>query len=395
MSMTQLPHPNGPYSIGTSVRQLVDTDRHDIFHQQGDVPRELMVQLWYPAEPDPSGKRARYIDDTSLLAPLADLMNLPPTAFDGLDSLETHATPDAPVASDEQYPVLVFSHGRCGFRNHNTALVEELASHGYVVATIDHPYAATGVAFPDGRKVMFDRRLLPPWPRDHVPGSDPTVMDQVMPFLGQDVVFVMDELERLNSDDPGGLLSNRLDMSRLASFGVSLGGMLAAAASVADSRIRACLIMDTYLPASVVDAGLSVPTMWITRDAGTMCLEGWSRADIDDTHNTMRNVFERLPLDGYVVLIPGMYHVDFSDGRLLSPLIEERGISGTVPLWRALGIVSDYTLTFFDKHLKSRPARLLEVLQSDDPRVQFERRSDEDMLLAAAARDEEALAARA
>jgi len=393
--MTRLPTPNGPYAIGTAVRHLVDTSRADIFDASGQARRELMIQLWYPAKPEPNARRTMYIDDATLLEPLADLMNLPADAFNSLETLATHAVNHAAPAGDSQFPVLVFSHGRCGYRNHNTALVEELVSHGYVVVTIDHPHAATGVAFPDGHDGMFDRRLLPPWPRNMTPGSDAAVMEQVMPFLGQDVVFVVDELAKLNDQDPDGLLTNRLDMSRLATFGVSLGGMLAAEAAVADPRVRACLVMDTYLPATVVDAGLSVPTMWITRDAGTMCLEGWSRADINDTHETMRSVYERLPDAGYIVLIPGMYHVDFSDGRLLSPLIEERGISGTVPLWRALTVVSDYALAFFDQHLRNRPSRLLEALQSGDPGLLFERRSEEDMMVAAESRLKQPMADRA
>jgi hypothetical protein len=59
-----------------------------------------------------------------------------------------------------------------------------LVSHGYVVATIDHPYAASGVIFPDGRLAKVDPRMFDP---DH-PGH-PAFIDSVIPFLAQDAIF--------------------------------------------------------------------------------------------------------------------------------------------------------------------------------------------------------------
>ncbi len=396
--MRVLPFPTGPFGIGTSVRHLVDESRTELLGPpEVGAPRELMVQIWYPTEPRgelPEETCTRYIDDPGLLNALAQLMNLPDTAFAHLAFMRTHAVPGAPPADADAFPVLVFSHGRCGFRNHSTALVEELVSNGFVVATIDHTYAASGVAMPDGRRVAFDRRLLPPWPRGDASGPSDDFGEQTVHFLSQDVSFVIDELQRINSEQTGDALWARLDTTRLGVLGVSMGGFLAAEASVSDPRIRATLAMDVYMTPRIVGAGLQQPTMWITRDAGTMCLEGWSRADIDLTHETMRSVFDRLPGAGYIVRSPGMYHVDFSDGRLLSPLIEERGLSGTIPLSRALGLVADYTLAFFNKHMQDGPSRLLGVLQSDDPDVLFERRDDEPDL-GPATSDEQPLSARA
>ena len=45
-----------------------------------------------------------------------------------------------PKKADEKYPLLVFSHGAYGIKASNTSTYTELASHGYVVVSIDHPY---------------------------------------------------------------------------------------------------------------------------------------------------------------------------------------------------------------------------------------------------------------
>lgn len=59
--------------------------------------------------------------------------------------------------------------------------------------------------------------------------------------------------------------------------------------------------------------------MFLTRDANSMCLEGWSEHDIALTMNTMRKVYEKLPGDGYYVEIPKMFHVNFTDIPYWSP----------------------------------------------------------------------------
>jgi predicted dienelactone hydrolase len=358
-----LPAPTGPYGIGTRTYHWVDTARPDVFTADPDDRRELVVQLWYPAETDPSAPRAPYLQDAGVLGPLARLMGLPEFALRHFAHVRTHAVPDAPVAGAGRYPVLLFSHGRGGYRQHNTAQVEELVSHGYVVATIDHPHAAAGVAFPDGRVVDMDPRML-----------DRPFIDGVIPFLAQDAVFTLDRLAALDRADPDGALTGRIDVENAGMFGVSLGGAVAGETCHRDARLRACLPIDVFLPADVVADGLRQPVMWITRDAATMQREGWSQSDVDETHTTMRAVFDRLPGAGYLVLVPGMFHTDFSDFPLVSPLLQEAGLSGTVDARRAVAIVDAYSLAFFDEHLKGIPAPLLDGPDARFPEALVETR---------------------
>ena len=370
----QMPVPTGPDAIGTVTDHWVDTNRRELFTEHG-APRELMVQLWYPAAPAAREERAPYVQDGRMLRPLARLMGLPEDSFDALDRVPTHAIPSAAVASSEAgYPVLVFSHGRCGYRQHNTIQVEELVSHGFVVATIDHPYAATGVVFPDGRRVLFDDRLLPPWPWDPLPGHDGEVQRAALSFLADDVRFVLDRLAALNDGDMDGPLAGRLDLERLGALGVSLGAMVLTDAARLDRRIRAILSMDAPMPPAVVEDGLRIPAMWLSRDAVTMTLEGWSERDIVTTQATMRAVFDGLPGDGYLVLVPDMFHPDFSDGRFLSPLLPERGLTGPISGERARTILNAFSLAFFDRHLRDAAAPLLDDLARGFPDVRFERR---------------------
>src|SRR5918995_2430606 len=385
----RFPHPSGPYQIGTLTYHWVDADRPEVFTADSDDRRELMVQIWYPAEGDPSSPRAPWVQDTdALAADLARVLHLPGFTFGHVKYITTNAIPSAPVADDEpSYPVLIFLEGVTGFRQMNTFQVEELVSHGYIVAAIDQPYTAGYVVFPDGRQATgLTRDELAPLIRQSYSPVERAPMlngrafeDGIVPYLTQDASFTLDQLAALNQADPNGILTGRLDLQRGGIFGVSLGGIVVGEACRLETRLRACLVMDAPMPSDVVRSGLQQPSMWITRDAETMRLErrkagGWPEAEIHAHQTTMRAVFESLPGDGYYVQVPEMFHLNLTDIPLLSPLAPRLGLSGPIGAQRAHSIINAYSLAFFDRHLKSQPATRFDGPTKQYPEVHFETR---------------------
>jgi hypothetical protein len=266
----RFPRPTGHHGIGTLTYHWVDGDRPETF--------------------------------TDALAPT--LTPLPELTPQHLNDITTNAIESAPVVADQlSYPVLIFLEGiKFGYRQQNTFQVEELVSHGYVVAAIDQPYVAATVVFPDGGQAAYDPRRDPP---------RSAFMDAHIPYLAQDATFTLDQLTALNRADPNGILTGRLDLQRAGLFGMSLGAVVGGEACRLEPRLRTGLLMDmdAFMLADVVGDGLRQPTMWITRDADTMRLErrrssGWSEPDIHETLTTMRAVYERLPGDGYYVQVP-------------------------------------------------------------------------------------------
>lgn len=296
------------------------------------------------------------------LKSLAALLHLPGFVFGHLRYITTNAVADAPVATGTAaFPVLVGLQGRGGYRQESTVLIEELVSHGFVVAALDEPYAASGVVFPDGRTLRLDPRML-----------DRAFVDGSVPYLAQDVSFALDRLGDLNRGAAGSPLSGRMDLGRIGVFGLSLGGQVSAEASLVDRRISACISMDVWMPADVRSQGLKLPTLFLTRDAGTMRLEGWSAADIAETLGTVRSAFDRLPTDGFLVQVPGMFHQDFSDAPLLSPLEEPLGIAGPIGAERARQVVCACALDFFDRYVKGRDIGALVSFRGTFPWVAVE-----------------------
>jgi hypothetical protein len=386
----QLKQPSGPYPIGTVTYHWVDTTRHELFSTDPRTQREVIVQVWYPAQATSAAVPAPYVPDAHVLSPaLAHLLHLPAFIFDYWIQIPTHATRSAPIASENpRYPVLIFLTGLDGFRQSNTFQVEELVSHGYVVAAIDQPYAAAAVNFPDGHQItgwtkpelqpLIDQSLSPGDPAPTLNGH--ILTNGILPYFAQDVSFTLDQLTALDAYDPNGVLTGRLDLQRVGTIGISLGAMLAGEACRADSRLKACLLMDAAMPADVVKAGLHQPSMWIIRDAGTMRLErrrsgGWTEVEIAETLSTERAVFdESQPGHGYYLQLPGMFHVNFTDAPYWSPLLPLLGLVGPMDAQRGFAIVNAYSLAFFDRTLAGRPAPLLDGPSPSYPDVLFEAR---------------------
>ena len=138
-------------------------------------------------------------------------------------------------------------------------------------------------------------------------------------------------------------------------------------------------MMDVVMSAHVVRDGLPQPALWLTRDARTMRLEreragGWTEEDIRQTLGTMRAAYDQAHAEAYFVQVPGMFHIDLTDLTYVSPLFPRLGFSGPIGGQRAHDIINAYTLAFFDRHLRERPAPLLDGPASRFPEVRIEMR---------------------
>ena len=148
----------------------------------------------------------------------------------------------------------MLSPGFTNSRSTLTALAEDLASHGYVVAGIDHTYESHATAFPDGRVTTCLAREAPRRDRK----------EEVAAGRAADVCFVLDELTGAHPAWPGAGL---IDPSAMAMAGHSAGGAAAIAAMLADPRIRAGIDMDGATAAPIPDEGLARPFLFLGKQA--------------------------------------------------------------------------------------------------------------------------------
>src|ERR1700676_1479799 len=122
--------------------RLVDSTLNDPFLANGSK-RELLVRFLYPANLTGACELAEYTSPT-VWGYFSELVGMQ------LPEVTTNSCLAAPIANGP-HPVVVFTHGYTGTFTDYTFIFEDLASRGYVVASVDHTYEATAVQFPDGR----------------------------------------------------------------------------------------------------------------------------------------------------------------------------------------------------------------------------------------------------
>src|SRR5690242_20293549 len=160
-SPSSLPRPDGPYTVGVRRFELVDTSRKGVADDEADQPRALPAIIWYPAERSDASPAPYFTKEeaTVEVPALARNFLFEPAEVAGFYTARTHAVADAPPASGHAgFPVVVFSHGYWLYPNQNDGLFEQLASHGYVVVSIDHPRDSVDVKLDDGRVVTTNPR---------------------------------------------------------------------------------------------------------------------------------------------------------------------------------------------------------------------------------------------
>jgi len=369
MPIPGTPPPTGPYPVGTFTLMMVDESRQELYSDNPDQPRTIMVQVWYPAEPREDDQLAPWMDHIDVMGPaIASELGLPAFALSHVRYARSHAYADAPLStSRESYPLLLFSHGWNGFRAQNTFQMEELASHGYIVAAPDHAYGAAATVFEDGRVALNNPEALP---YDNDMGLTEDEFQARANQLGiqwaGDLSFILDQLEMLHTDDEGGSLAGHLDYDRIGALGHSTGGGAAIEFCAQDPRCQSVLGMDPYMDPvspSVLEEGISQPVM-----------ATFSQAWYDNWENDERG-FEQFYANtgGWKLLtyLQGTTHFDFSDLPAFSPLAPYLGLKGPLNGERVLEIVRAYSLEFFDHTLLGNQAPLLEGSSEAYPEIIF------------------------
>ncbi len=366
MSFT-LPAPTGPVQVGTLELHLVDDDRGDPHAPEGG-PRELVVSLWYPARhrdgaplaPHLPRRIASFYDQST-----GDLgIDAGDADFRGATS---HAQTRAPVDTGSgRRPVVLYSSGGGLSRALGTSLVEDLASHGYVVVTVDSTYEAP-VEFPDGL-------VLPVAELDAAEALAARVLD---------LRFVLNTLEAVvggAEPDAGGRelpdrLASVLDLDHVGALGHSLGGFAVAEAMRADPRIDAGVNLDGSMPTALRsqrESQIGRPFLLVGAgtDEGTgnphhhLASPDWAAfwADLTGWRRDLH--------------LPGAEHLSFTDLQTVLPQLDaaldldEAAVTaaiGSVDPAQSLSVQRTWLAAFFDQHLRALPRPVLDAAPDDLP----------------------------
>jgi len=358
--------PKGPYSVGTTTFHFIDEKRQEPYAEHPNIRRELMVQLWYPAKTGSQEPTAPYTATPREIAiGFGKSISMPSFTLEHLGQVKTHSHLEALLPDQEQaWPLLVFSHGMDRFRNGNTFQVEELASHGYIVAAIDHTYDAAATVFPDGRIAYSSSQF-----DDGIPA-----LDARMPVWISDVTFVLDQLERLNKGVPDSQFRGAIDMKRIGMFGHSYGGATAMQMLLHDERVKAGIDMDGGLYGiRAPEQGIGKPFMLMNAQDTEMqyqqAVKNPSDMSLDSYEGIWQELLHRRQLalagGGYSLTIPNTDHMSYTDFPLYSRLF-----TGKEEEIRYIHrIICDVSLSFFDKYVKGDDTIVLDDIAARYPDI--------------------------
>ena len=372
----ELPKPTGRYAVGTASWHVADTARRETF-ADAKTPRQVEVAAWYPAARE-DGALAPYLrEGFPEVRTFAKLLRGPENAFDGLADIRTHAYLNAPLAtpSGSKFPLLVFSLGYTSIPSAYTALLEDLASHGYVVLSVVHPYEVTAARLPDGQVVtLFDRSgamhknigdVFGEWAVEDKTmaavtsaASDPERLKLLRGYFAglrntttalrrwvDDTRLVLDRLP--GASEMSGQLAAAVDPGRLGVFGHSMGGVTAGQFCVDDPRCAAGLNLDG-IPQSgtMIDKPLRKPFLMVYSARP-------GRLGASDA------IYGRSSAPFFRVDVRDTLHLDFSDMVLWGGPLRERNILGTLDPARAIAVTRSIVREYFDQELLGRASPLL------------------------------------
>jgi len=379
-----LPEPSGPYAVGTQYYYWTDADRPDEYTTNPGNFREVSAQIWYPAEPSGDEKPIRYMPRDAARA-LSRSWDVPEFVLDHFALVRTHAYLGGDVAQTGiAFPVITYS--TSGLMSAHMTLFEELASNGYVVVCIGHPYWNPFVYGSGGEVIPFDgqNEKYQAWwaeassarveeAKSQVTLAKTTAaqesafirLNEVMPLAvldlrtwAEDIGFVLDELEAMNQGD--GLLAEALDFERVGVMGFSKGGAAAGQFCANDERCKAGINLTGFMYGDIVDINLDVPFFFINEE------ELWCP---DCYVNEL--LFKRAESNAYQMKIRGARHTNFGDPTLYGRIVQSANDEPAIEGERMIYIQNVYSLAFFDKHLKDLTSTLLDGQSTDFPEVVF------------------------
>ena len=364
-----LPTTSGPYKVASEIRHLVDEGRRDPFSDDHNRFRELMIQIWYPVDPSEKGASAPYVDKR-----ITTFWNA------RLALVKSHSLISNKKLSNSQirYPLLIYEHSWSGIRTESTIQVEELASHGYIVVGIDHPYSSFATVFPDGR--IARRKFIgdEDYSSEEAFKNFVRTANEQVEIRSDDVRFVLNYFDQLNANDPQGLLTGRIDFDRVGIFGSSFGGTVAAETCWLDKRLKAGIDMGGMVAGQSATHGTRVPFFFIfegTYEAGPYASQAnhlrlgpAKRRELNFTSEQFAQMKQSLSeYGGYWMIIHGAYHSNFFDFPFYSPLRHNR-----LDPERASRLISQYVLAFFDKQIRGIDQPLLARSSTETPDVSLQ-----------------------
>ena len=316
-----LPAPTGNFSVGTLVLPL---------QRLNGTGTSRRVQLWYPAEGSSSTEFAGYVPDPHALDVFRSVkfLDQPKCVFENWGKLKTAARERAqPLSAKNKFPLVIISPGAGMPRSAYTAYAQQLASDGFVVATVD--FGSYGF-------LVSGNKALEEGPKEDNASSAEIAAED----WAAHIIEVLDEASGKHPavDETEQAILKIVDRNRIAAMGHSIGGTASILACEKDSRFRACINADGGLDFTRLAASGIRGTALFLRSHPL-----YSTADLAMRHRTQEEfdkmgkkalaetqaLFSKPGGEAWVLSIDGTGHMSYSDAPYTMPTTISR-FGGTI-----------------------------------------------------------------
>ncbi len=367
-----LPKPKGPFQIGTTELFLTDSSRINPLERK--EYRRLYIKIWYPAVPNKGQKVEAYLSTypTETIYETFKSKKLPLEWMLELQKYPTHSYSEAPIiVSDSNLPVIIFNPGYYfGLPELYTAMMEALASQGYIVCSINHPYEQPYMTFPPNQ-VMLLKRKRAQWAYLQLvvanffqwkPTNSPENVEEITRYYHRMlhrfnkvigwwvadsrffVDYISDEKHRKSHSILG-----KMDLSAIGAFGQSVGGAVTGELCQEDLRVKAGINLDCFQFGTTIDNPMKQPFMLVQSDYNPK----WNLGNTVNFKNTIS--------DFSFLSFPNASHFLFSDGAVMPYQSTDlkNSMVGKIDGAEALVQLNDYLVDFFDMYLKGKEPKLI------------------------------------
>ena len=321
----------GEYMPAECEAILIDTDREESFEHDGSY-REVPMHFYYPEN-------------------AADL-------------------------PEHSLPLVIFSHGAFGYYQSNASTFLELASHGYAVISLDHPYHSFFTKDSDGKTITVDmgffQSAMKIGGNDDMPEAEAYDMtSKWMALRESDMNVVIDQVKAAgeagevpdtwhcdgNAADRVLSVLNAIDYNKIGLMGHSLGGATAVTVGRRDDISAAVDLDGTMLGEETGVKDGVIRTNELPYDKPLLSI------DSESHHQSMveaeeagyvyvNNVILDNAVNGYETYFKGAAHMNFTDLPLFSPPLAKLLGTGDVDAGECIDQVNSLVLGFFDSFLK-------------------------------------------
>ena len=347
----------GAYAVGTEMFSIIDENRREVLgNAEGN--RKITVRMYYPvSKSDVSGKpKAKIFSDRKAEAlskayHIKDFSKFPNEA----DYYE-----NAEAVKGEKFPLIIYNHGYNSYVECNTFLCCELASNGYVVASVGHAYEAIENDYQDGSFDYYDKSLNKKVTTPYVPAVVAQMkilynkkLDSRQAYKAFDAFqrkycsFMMERSEEWCRDTMTALaeIKNRygeiIDFSNgIAATGHSFGGSTA---------YRLCQCYDEF------SCGVNIDGALFGEYSGMTMHKPFYQIGCKENMNVETKPFLDTTAPVYYTQFKDMKHIGFTDAKFFVPI---KMLVGKLEPMEMYSRLIKCHLNFFDKYMKNKDITL-------------------------------------